>query len=95
MSVVWNRFVENCQALFKPYGEITIDEQLFPTKGRCPFTQNMSNKPDKFGIKFWMAVDNTNYFMKGHSYLGKDEHRPANLSLSEHVVLKLMEPFTG
>ena len=96
ISVVWNKFVENCQALFKPYENITVDEQLFPTKARYPFTQYMANKPDKFGIKFWIAVDNnTKYFLNGFPYLGKDDHRPSNVSLSEHVVLKLVEPFTG
>ena len=34
-----------------------MDEQLFPTKAHCRFTQYMANKPYKFGIKFWIAVD--------------------------------------
>ena len=36
---------------------LTIDEQLFPCKTRCPFIQYMANKPDKFGIKFWLLAD--------------------------------------
>lgn len=31
-----------------------VDEQLFPTKAHG---QYMANKPDKFGIKFWIAAD--------------------------------------
>ena len=95
-SAVWNRFVENCQAYYNPYEDVTIDEQLFPTKARCPFTQYMASKPDKFGIKFWLAVDpKTKYCLNGFPYLGKDSLRPQNQTLSEYVVLRLMEPYAN
>ncbi|KAF2883531.1 hypothetical protein ILUMI_22647 [Ignelater luminosus] len=74
---------------------ITVDEQLFPTKVRCGFTQYMSNKPNKFGIKFWIAVDTkSKYVLNAFPYLGKDKTRPQNQALSENVVLRLLEPFT-
>ena len=57
ISAVWDKFVENSMVCFKPGENITVDEQLFPTKARCRFTQFTANKPDKFGIKFWIAVD--------------------------------------
>ena len=70
----------------------TIDEQLFPTKVRCRFTQDMPNKPDKFGIKCWLASDvDSKYVINALPYLGKDEYRPS----SEYVILKRIEPFTG
>ena len=47
ISKIWNNF--QC---FVPSFDLTIDEQLFPCKTRCPFIQHMPNKPDKFGIKF-------------------------------------------
>ena len=52
VSEVWNKFIENSQMCYKPGAAITVDEQLFPTKTRCRFTQYMPNKPNKFGIKF-------------------------------------------
>ena len=56
----------------------------------------MPNKPDKFGIKFWLAADlDSKYMLNGFPYLGKDESRPATQSLGENVVLKLVEPFVG
>lgn len=65
ISVIWDRFVDNCQALFIPHENVTIDEQF-------PITQYMESKSDKFGIKFWMVDDiATNYFVNGHPYLGK------------------------
>ena len=76
VSTVWDKFIENSQNSFKPGAFITVDEQLFPTKARCRFTQYMPNKPNKFGIKFWLASDvETKYVANGFPYLGKDEKR--------------------
>ena len=56
----------------------------------------MPNKPDKFGIKFWLACDvNTKYIINGFPNLGKDERRENPIPLEKFVILKLMEPFTG
>lgn len=95
VSAVWDKFIENSQNCFKPGASITVDEQLFPTKARCRFTQYMPNKPHKFGIKFWLASDvETKYVVNGFPYLGKDETRNASTPLSEFVVMKLLEPYT-
>ena len=54
----------------------------------------MANNPDKFGIKFWLAVDSeSHYLVNGFLYLGKDAQRPTYQSVSEYVVTKLAEPF--
>ncbi|KAK2574897.1 hypothetical protein KPH14_012617, partial [Odynerus spinipes] len=96
ISGVWNKFIENSQNCYKPGAKVTVDEQLFPTKERCRFTQYMPNKPDKFGIKSWLASEvDSKYIINALPYLGKDEDRPPSVPLGEHVVLKLMEPFTG
>ncbi|XP_068201199.1 piggyBac transposable element-derived protein 4-like [Palaemon carinicauda] len=93
---VWDRFIKNSISCYRPSENITVDEQLFPTKCRCPFTQYIASKPDKFGIKFWLAADaKSKYLLNGFPYLGKDESRPSNQPLSEYVVLKLTEPYTG
>jgi len=94
MSFVLSRFVANSQRSYIPEESLTIDEQLFPTKARCRFTQYMPNKPDKFGIKFWVLADvNTKYCLNVMLYLGKDEARVS--SLGTHVVMSLMEPYFG
>ena len=95
VSEVWNKFVENSQMCYKPGAAITVDEQLFPTKARCRFTQYMPNKPNKFGIKFWLASDvKSKYVVNAFPYLGKDAVR-LSVPLGEFVVLKLMEPYIG
>ena len=89
ISTVWYTFVGNCLR-----HDITMDEQLFPAKARCRFTQYRPNKPDNFGIKFWMAADvQTKYMLHSFPYLGKDDSRPAGIALGEHVVLRLTEPY--
>ena len=88
ISTVWHTFVGNCLRHYRPGTNITEDEQLFPTKARCRFTQYMPNKPDKFGIKFWMAADVETKYVLYSFYLGKDDSR-----LGEHIVLQLTEPY--
>ena len=94
ISWVLSRFVDNCQKAFIPDVSLTVDEQLFPTKARCRFTQFMLNKPDKFGMKFWILAElNSKYCLNLKPYLGKDEERVT--SLGTHVVMTLMEPYFG
>ncbi|XP_073505226.1 uncharacterized protein [Phyllobates terribilis] len=93
-STVWDRFIDYCIACYKPGPYITVDEQLFPSKTRCPFTQYMPSKPDKYGHKYWLAVDKrSKYLANGFPYLGKDDTRRAEDRLADHVVMKLLDPF--
>ena len=56
----------------------------------------MANKLDKFGIKFWLAVDvEFKYISNALSYLGKDEARPATQRLSKSVIIQIVEPYSG
>jgi hypothetical protein len=94
ISWVLSRFVQNSQKAYIPEVSLTIDEQLFPTKARCRFTQFMPNKPDKFGIKFWILAEvNSKYCVNLKPYVGKDDQRVD--SLGTHVVVTLMEPYFG
>ncbi|XP_043486360.1 piggyBac transposable element-derived protein 4-like [Polistes fuscatus] len=96
ISEVWYKFIDNSQNCYKPGPYITIDKQLFPTKARCRFTQYMPNKPDKFGIKFWLASKvRSKYIINGFPYLGKDESREPSVPLGEFVTMKLAKPYVG
>ena len=56
----------------------------------------MANKPDKFGLKFFLAVDlETKYVCNGLPYLGKYGDRPEDESISCHVVKTLVKPFAN
>ncbi|KAL6473223.1 hypothetical protein MHYP_G00194110 [Metynnis hypsauchen] len=59
-----------------------------------PTALYIATKPDKFGIKFWVACDlKSKYVCNIIPYLGKDSSRPTGERLSENVVMKLMDPF--
>ena len=54
----------------------------------------MQNKPDKFGIKLWMATDvKTKYILHSFRYIKKEDSRQAGVTLDEHVVLRLTGPY--
>ncbi|XP_013870328.1 uncharacterized protein LOC106522033 [Austrofundulus limnaeus] len=71
ISDLWESFAANCISSYIPGRHITVDEQLFPTKTRCCFLQYIATKPDKFGIKFWVACDlKSKYICNVFPYLG-------------------------
>ena len=73
---------------------IYFDEQIFPTKSRCRFTQYISNKSDKFGIKFWILAEHeSKYCLNIRPYLGQDEFRTTQHGT--HVVMILTKPYFG
>ncbi len=93
-SEIWYRFIENSKLCYVPGENISVDEQLFPMKTRCRFIQYVASKPDKFGVKFCLAVDvDSKYLVNGFPCLGKDEERPVDRTLGHHVVQRLMEPY--
>ena len=88
ISTIWDRFIENCIVCYESGENITVDEQLSPTKACCRFIQYMPNKPNKFGIKFWLAVDvefKYTSIPNAISCLGKDKARPPTQRLSESM----------
>ena len=94
ISEVWNCFIENCKKCYVPNCDLTIDEQLFPCKTRRPFIQYMGNKPDKFGIKFWLLADaQSKYLCNGIPYLGSDPSQSRCSDLPGDVCLTLLQPY--
>ena len=94
VSEVFDKFVSNSQACYIPGPFITVDEQLFPSKTRCPFTQFMPDKPDKYGQKFFVATDKeSKYVINMFPYLGKEDKRPDGERLGDHVVKRLVDPY--
>ena len=94
VSEVFYAFDANCQSAYVPGPYISVDEQLFPSKVRCGFTQFMASKPDKYGQKYWMAVDeNSKFVVNVFPYLGKDEERSSKDRLGDYVVKKLVGPY--
>lgn len=69
---LWIMLVENLYKMYRPTANLTIDEQLYPFRGRTPITQYIPNKPAKYGIKVWWICDAENgYPCFGEIYAGK------------------------
>ena len=60
---IFEKFSNNCATKYSPTFSLTVDEQLMPMKNRCPFIVYMPNKPDIFGIKFWILVEIESKYM--------------------------------
>lgn len=86
--------VQNSQSCYIPTETVTVDEQLYPYRGRCRYIQYIPSKPAKYGLKFWSLNDTVNsYSWNFKMYTGRDEER--ELPLGEHVVLQLSEGLRG
>ena len=71
-----------------------MDEQLFPSKCRCLFTQFMASKPDKYEQKYWLAVDkDSKYAVNRFPYVGRDETRSRDERVCDRVVMRLLKPY--
>nr|XP_036220162.1 piggyBac transposable element-derived protein 4-like [Bactrocera oleae] len=72
---VWTMFNLNLAQMYKPTANLTIDEQLYPYRGRTGFTQYIPSKPAKYGIKIWWICDAENaYPLQGIMYTGKTDN---------------------
>ena len=74
---------------------VSIDEQMYGTKGWCTLKTYMPNKPTKRGAKVWAAADpKTGYVYCMEIYCGKvvtDEKETTGMARG--VVLRLAAPF--
>ena len=87
-------FVEKSQHCYLHTECVTVDEQLYPYRGRCRFIQYMPSKPEKYGLKFWLLADASSYYVSNlQMYTGKDESRAEELGM--HVVHSLTSHLYG
>lgn len=84
----------NLEESYTPGAAITVDEQLFPIRGRTRFTQYIPSKPAKYGIKVWWVCDsNTNYPLRGQIYTGKLPNAAREEKQGVLVVLDLVDKY--
>ena len=91
---IFEKFLNNCATKYTPTFSLTIDEQLMPMKNCCPFIAYIPNKPEKFGIKFWLLIEvESKYVVNLQPYLGAQEKESRQgVPLSQDVVLRLVSP---
>lgn len=85
----------NLAAVYRPTEFLTVDEQLFPYRGRTKFTQYMPSKPAKYGLKiFWLCDASNAYPLKGIFYTSK-QGSTREINQGERVVKELVAAYKG
>lgn len=73
ISFIFNKFIKNCNELYSPGTNVTIDEMLVPFRGKCGFRTYMPKKPKKYGVKIMCLTDSsTSYLVDAYIYKGKN-----------------------
>ncbi|XP_025407297.1 uncharacterized protein LOC112681247 [Sipha flava] len=84
-----------CQKCINLLSVLTVDEQLFPYRGRTRFTQYIPSKPAKHGIKVWWICDSKYaYPLRGLIYTRKLKNE-RETNQGERVVKELAAPYKG
>lgn len=80
---------------YQPECDLSLDESMVKFKSRLAFRQYLPAKPTRWGIKqFVLAEAKSGYCLKSVVYTGKTSFaRVAGVSLSEQVVLSLLEGY--
>lgn len=59
------------QELYQPLRQLSVDERMVKSKARTHFRQYIRNKPTKWGFKFWVLADPTEYTLDYNLYCGR------------------------
>ncbi|KRY23870.1 PiggyBac transposable element-derived protein 4 [Trichinella patagoniensis] len=82
--------------VYNPSENVTVDERLYPFKGRCQFRQYMPKKPAKYDIKFWVACcSKSSYAWKMQIYTGKPSSETRKKNQEMRVVLDMVKGLKG
>jgi hypothetical protein len=91
---IWEMFIAQLRKHYIPGPDLTVDEQLIPFRGRCPFRQYMPAKPAKYGIKVWWNCDaSTSFPLNGQVYLGKQLGGQRETDQGKRVVHDMVKPW--
>lgn len=92
---IWLMLNDNLASKYVASDCVTVDEQLFPYRGRTRFTQYIPSKPAKYGLKiFWVCDAKTSYPITGQLYTGKGPGGPER-DQGQRVVRDLCYQFKG
>ncbi|XP_060792618.1 piggyBac transposable element-derived protein 4-like [Neoarius graeffei] len=96
IRTVWDKWVARLPLLYNPGPNVTVDEQLMPFRGRCPFRQYIPSKPAKYGIKIWVACDAaSSYAWNLQVYTGKHTGGTPEKNQGMRVVLDMAQGLSG
>ena len=91
---LWTMYVATLRKYYIPGTDITVDEQLVPFRGRCPFKQYIPSKPAKYGIKVWWCCDSaTSYPLNAEVHLGRQPNEVRDHDQGSRVVKAMVSPW--
>lgn len=94
ISDIWLILNRNLLRLYRANEHLTVDEQLFPYRGRTKFTQYIPSKPAKYGIKvFWVCDAITFYPCQGSIYTGRLAGNERRVNIGEKTVMSLCQHY--
>ncbi|XP_037911881.1 piggyBac transposable element-derived protein 4-like [Hermetia illucens] len=87
---VYDKWVNRLKMCYTVGKNVTVEEQLVPFRGRCPFTEYIPSKPHKYSIKIWCLCDASTYYAWNlEVYTGRDRNCKAEVNQGQRVVLTL------
>jgi hypothetical protein len=57
---------------WKPFRDMSIDETIYPFKGKVRFRQRIPAKPHSTGLKYFILADSTGFIYDAFLYKGKE-----------------------
>lgn len=84
MKPIYDVVSARCRNTYTPDENIAIDEGMVPWRGRLKFKQYLPNKPDKFGMKVYIASESkSGYVCDFNVYTGADFDPDPNAEVGE------------
>ena len=86
---------KQCQAIYSPHRELSIDEAMIKFKGRSSMKQYMPKKPTKRGFKVWVRSDSYNGYVCDYEFYTGKQNNIADIGLGGNVVTRLTRDLVG
>ncbi|XP_054259854.1 piggyBac transposable element-derived protein 4-like [Macrosteles quadrilineatus] len=90
---VLNHVLENCNKVYSPGKNLSLDEAMVLFRGRLSFRQYIKNKAHKYGIKLYELCTSDGYILNIIIYQGKGTLTNEEKGHTYQVVMKLMENY--
>lgn len=89
---VFEKWNHNLAKVYTPGYNVTVDEQIVPFNGRCPFKQYNPSKPSPYGIKIWALCDSESaYVWNTQVCTGKPPNAKPDKNQGKRIVMELSD----
>jgi hypothetical protein len=95
---VFDHLIARFKHFYVPYGNLSLDEGMVPTKNKLSIKQYIKDKPIRWGIKTYLLCDSMNgYIMNAEIYTGKATNGNIieSLGVTGNLVVRLVHELQG